>query len=78
MFHQAMLHRDPEAANRFMLCEIRENHEDVVAVQFRRDPIVRNGTKPFRNFSAKLATSRSGICCARTFNGLEQNPRPNE
>jgi quinol monooxygenase YgiN len=36
MFHQAMLHQDPESANRFMLCETWESHEDVLEVQLSR------------------------------------------
>ncbi|WP_205790079.1 hypothetical protein [Microvirga makkahensis] len=34
MFHQAFLHEDPEAANRSMLLEAWESHDDVLAVQF--------------------------------------------
>jgi quinol monooxygenase YgiN len=36
MFHQAILHQDPESANRFMLYETWESHEDVLAVQLSR------------------------------------------
>ncbi|WP_445501376.1 putative quinol monooxygenase [Microvirga sp. G4-2] len=36
MFHQAMLHQDPESADRFMLCETWESHEDVLEVQLSR------------------------------------------
>jgi quinol monooxygenase YgiN len=36
MFHQAFLHEDPEAANRFMLLETWESHEDVMEVQLKR------------------------------------------
>lgn len=36
MFHQAFLHEDPEVANRFMLLETWENHEDVLEVQLNR------------------------------------------
>ncbi|KLK89622.1 antibiotic biosynthesis monooxygenase [Microvirga vignae] len=36
MFHQAMLHQDPDSANRFMLCETWESHENVLAVQLSR------------------------------------------
>jgi quinol monooxygenase YgiN len=36
MFHQAFLHEDPEAANRFMLLETWESHEDVLEVQLKR------------------------------------------
>jgi quinol monooxygenase YgiN len=36
MFHRAILHRDPELANRFMLYETWENHEDVLEVQLKR------------------------------------------
>jgi quinol monooxygenase YgiN len=36
MFHQAFLHEDPEAANRFMLLETWESHEDVLEVQLQR------------------------------------------
>ena len=36
MFHQAVLHRDPESDNRFMLYETWESHEDVLSVQLKR------------------------------------------
>jgi quinol monooxygenase YgiN len=36
MFHRAILHRDPESANRFMLYETWESHEDVLEVQLKR------------------------------------------
>jgi quinol monooxygenase YgiN len=36
MFHRAILHQDPEAANRFMLYETWESHEDVLEVQLKR------------------------------------------
>ena len=36
MFHRAILHQDPGAANRFMLYETWESHEDVVKVQLKR------------------------------------------
>ena len=36
MFHEAILHRDPESADRFMLYETWESHEDVMAVQLQR------------------------------------------
>jgi quinol monooxygenase YgiN len=36
MFHEAVLHRDPAAENRFMLYETWENHEDVMEVQLKR------------------------------------------
>ncbi|MBM1175039.1 putative quinol monooxygenase [Microvirga arabica] len=36
MFHQAILHRDPESDNRFMLYETWESHEDVLSVQLNR------------------------------------------
>lgn len=36
MFHQAVLHRDPEDDNRLMLYETWEDHEDVLAVQVHR------------------------------------------
>ena len=36
MFHQAVLHRDPEFENRFMLYETWERHEDVLSVQLNR------------------------------------------
>lgn len=36
MFHQAVLHRDPQSAHSFMLCETWESHDDVVEVQLRR------------------------------------------
>jgi quinol monooxygenase YgiN len=35
-FHQAFLHEDPEAANRFMLLETWESHENVLEVQLKR------------------------------------------
>jgi len=35
-FHEAVLHRDPESENRFMLYETWESHEDVLAVQLNR------------------------------------------
>ncbi|MBD2745885.1 antibiotic biosynthesis monooxygenase [Microvirga sp. BT688] len=36
MFHQAVLHQDPESKNRFMLYETWESHEDVLSVQLNR------------------------------------------
>lgn len=36
MFHRAILHQDPESANRFMLYETWESHEDVLEVQLKR------------------------------------------
>jgi quinol monooxygenase YgiN len=36
MFHEAILHRDPESADRFMLYETWESHDDVLAVQLQR------------------------------------------
>ena len=36
MFHRAILHQDPASANRFMLYETWESHEDVLAVQVNR------------------------------------------
>jgi quinol monooxygenase YgiN len=36
MFHEAILHRDPDSQDRFMLYETWESHEDVLAVQLRR------------------------------------------
>jgi quinol monooxygenase YgiN len=36
MFHEAILHRDPENENRFMLYETWEDHEDVLEVQLHR------------------------------------------
>jgi quinol monooxygenase YgiN len=36
MFHEAILHRDPESEHRFMLYETWESHEDVMAVQLQR------------------------------------------
>jgi quinol monooxygenase YgiN len=36
MFRYAFLHEDPEAANRFMLLETWESHEDVLEVQLKR------------------------------------------
>lgn len=36
MFHQAMLHVDPDDENRLMLCETWEDHDDVLAVQLHR------------------------------------------
>jgi quinol monooxygenase YgiN len=35
-FHEAMLQRDPESQDRFMLYETWESHEDVMAVQLQR------------------------------------------
>jgi len=36
MFHEAILHRDPENENRFMLYETWEDHDDVLTVQLLR------------------------------------------
>jgi len=36
MFHEAILHRDPESEDRFMLYETWESHEDVLNVQLHR------------------------------------------
>lgn len=36
MFHEAILHRDPQCPDRFMLYETWESHEDVLAVQIHR------------------------------------------
>ncbi len=36
MFHEAILHRDPESDVRFMLHETWEDHDDVVNVQVHR------------------------------------------
>jgi quinol monooxygenase YgiN len=36
-FENAILHRDPEAPNRFMLYETWADHDDVVEVQMHRD-----------------------------------------
>lgn len=36
MFHEAVLHRDPDSEDRFMLHETWESHEDVLAVQLQR------------------------------------------
>ena len=36
MFHEAVLPRDPDSEDRFMLYETWESHEDVVAVQLQR------------------------------------------
>jgi autoinducer 2-degrading protein len=36
MFHEAILHRDPESEDRFMLYETWESHEDVMAIQLER------------------------------------------
>ncbi len=35
-FHEAILHRDPADAHRFMLYETWEDHEDVLRVQLHR------------------------------------------
>jgi quinol monooxygenase YgiN len=35
-FHEAMLHRDPDTAHRFMLYETWEDHADVLETQMRR------------------------------------------
>ncbi|WP_440408615.1 putative quinol monooxygenase [Neorhizobium petrolearium] len=40
MFHQAVLHADPDDENRMMLYETWEDHEDVLEVQLKR---------PYRN-----------------------------
>jgi len=40
MFHEAILHRDPDDENRFMLYETWEDHDDVLTVQIQR---------PYRN-----------------------------
>jgi quinol monooxygenase YgiN len=36
MFHEAVLHRDPDDANQLMLYETWEDHDDVLAVQLQR------------------------------------------
>ena len=36
MFHEAVLHRDPETENRFMLYETWEDLDDVIEVQLQR------------------------------------------
>jgi quinol monooxygenase YgiN len=36
MFREAVLHRDPQSENRFMLYETWESHEDVMNVQIHR------------------------------------------
>lgn len=36
VFHQAVLHRDPQSEHCFMLYETWENHEDVLNVQMHR------------------------------------------
>ena len=36
MFHEAILHRDPQSEHRFMLYETWESHDDVLAVQLHR------------------------------------------
>jgi quinol monooxygenase YgiN len=36
MFHRAILHQDTASANRFMLYETWESHEDVLEVQLNR------------------------------------------
>ena len=36
MFHEAVLHRDPQSEHRFMLYETWENHEDVLNTQVHR------------------------------------------
>ena len=36
MFHEAVLHRDPDSDHRFMLHETWEDHEDVLKVQLHR------------------------------------------
>ena len=36
MFHEAVLHRDPDNENRMMLYETWEDHEDVLGVQIHR------------------------------------------
>jgi autoinducer 2-degrading protein len=35
-FHQAVLHRDPQSAHRFMLYETWESHDDVLNVQLHK------------------------------------------
>lgn len=35
-FHEAILHRDPDSEDRFMLYETWESHEDVLNVQLQR------------------------------------------
>jgi quinol monooxygenase YgiN len=35
-FREAVLHRDPQRENRFMLCETWAGHEEVVEVQLKR------------------------------------------
>jgi (4S)-4-hydroxy-5-phosphonooxypentane-2,3-dione isomerase len=36
MFHEAVLHRDPQSEYRFMLYETWESHEDVLNIQLHR------------------------------------------
>lgn len=36
MFHQAVLHRDPQSESTFLLYETWESHDDMVAVQLHR------------------------------------------
>jgi quinol monooxygenase YgiN len=36
MFHEAVLHRDPQSEHCFMLYETSESHEDVLNVQLQR------------------------------------------
>jgi quinol monooxygenase YgiN len=36
MFHEAILHGDPQSEHRFMLYETWEDHEDVLSVQLNR------------------------------------------
>jgi quinol monooxygenase YgiN len=36
MFHEAVLHRDPQSEHRFMLYETWESHEDVLNIQLHR------------------------------------------
>lgn len=36
MFHEAILHRDPDDVHRFMLYETWEDHDDVLRVQLQR------------------------------------------
>jgi (4S)-4-hydroxy-5-phosphonooxypentane-2,3-dione isomerase len=36
MFHEAVLHRDPQSEHRFMLYETWENHDDVLNAQVHR------------------------------------------
>jgi quinol monooxygenase YgiN len=36
MFHEAILHRDPDDEHRFMLYETWEDHDDVLQVQLHR------------------------------------------